>query len=196
MLAGETYLPRVRLERCHAVERVLVGQVDVIDSMTPQDFLQFRTKLAPASGFQSSQFREIEFLSGLKDPTYLRRFRGLSEGERARLQRRLDEPSLWDGFLAVLATAGCDVTSEEDRFTAYKAIANDRERYGALWDLAEALVDHDQARSLWRAPAGVVAGPPSRSQAGCSGRGAPALPASSGGRAFFPGPVGLRTLFQ
>ena len=50
MLAGETYLPRVRLERCHVVERVLVNQVDVIDTMTPQDFLAFRTKLAPASG--------------------------------------------------------------------------------------------------------------------------------------------------
>src|SRR5437764_13842619 len=51
MLAGEAYLPRVRLSRCLAVERVLVEQVDVIDTMTPQDFLVFRSKLAPASGF-------------------------------------------------------------------------------------------------------------------------------------------------
>src|SRR6266511_4035827 len=84
-------------------------QVDVIDTMTPQDFLVFRTKLAPASGFQSAQFREIEFLSGLKDPGYLARFRGLTDAERDRLQRRLDEPSLWDGFLAVLAKEGFDV---------------------------------------------------------------------------------------
>ena len=68
MLAGESYAPRIRLERCHTIERVLVGQVDVIDTMTPQDFLAFRTKLAPASGFQSSQFREIEFLSGSQGP--------------------------------------------------------------------------------------------------------------------------------
>src|SRR6185503_478951 len=106
MLAGETYLPRVRLARCKVIEHVLVEQVDVIDTMTPQDFLAFRSKLAPASGFQSSQFREIEFLSGLKDPAFLRRFRGLGEEEAARLRRRLDEPSLWDGFLAVLAKAG------------------------------------------------------------------------------------------
>jgi tryptophan 2,3-dioxygenase len=151
MLAGESYLPRVRLERCRAIERVLVGQVDVIDTMTPQDFLAFREKLAPASGFQSSQFREIEFLSGLKDPSYLRRFRGLSDAERERLQRRLDEPSLWDGFLAVLVKAGFAVEDAEDRFAAYAKIASDRERYGALWDLAEALVDHDQSWSLWRA---------------------------------------------
>src|SRR5205814_9291813 len=88
MLAGEAYLPRVRLTRCLSVERVLVQQVDVIDTMTPQDFLVFRNKLAPASGFQSVQFREIEFLSGLRDPLYLQRFRGQTDVERARLSRR------------------------------------------------------------------------------------------------------------
>lgn len=151
LLAGETYLPRVRLARCHAIERVLVGQVDVIDTMTPQDFLVFRNRLAPASGFQSAQFREIEFLSGLRDPGYLNRFRGLSEVERDRLQRRLDEPSLWDGFLAALAAAGFDVSTPQARFAAYAGIARDRERHGALWDLAEALLGHDQAWALWRA---------------------------------------------
>jgi len=151
MLAGEVYLPRVRLTRCHAVERVLIGQVDVIDTMTPQDFLVFRSKLAPASGFQSVQFREIEFLSGLRDPLYLQRFRGLTEVERARLQRRLAEPSLWDGYLSLLRHNGFRVDSPDVRFEAYRVIAGDRERYGQLWDLAEALVDHDQNWSLWRA---------------------------------------------
>ncbi|WP_213453636.1 tryptophan 2,3-dioxygenase [Rhizomonospora bruguierae] len=151
LLAGETYLPRVRLERCLTVERVLVQQVDVIDTMTPQDFVAFRAKLAPASGFQSSQFREIEFLSGLKDPGYLARFRGISEGERRRLDARLAEPSLWDGFLAVLAKAGFAVETAEQRFAAYARIAGDRERFGPLWDLAEALVAHDQGFALWRA---------------------------------------------
>jgi tryptophan 2,3-dioxygenase len=151
MLAGESYVPRVRLERCHVIERVLVGQVDVIDTMTPQDFLAFRTKLAPASGFQSAQFREIEFLSGLKDHGFLDRFRGLTEPERDRLRRRLDEPSLWDGYLALLDKAGFTVVTADERFEAYRTIANDRERHGALWDLAEALIEHDQAWSLWRA---------------------------------------------
>jgi tryptophan 2,3-dioxygenase len=151
MLAGEAYLPRVRLERCQTIERVLVSQVDVIDTMTPQDFLAFRNKLAPASGFQSSQFREIEFLSGLKDPGYLKRFRGLTDGERDRLEQRLAEPSVWDGYLAVLRHAGFAVDTAEERFAAYVEIANDRARFGPLWDLAEALVDHDQAWALWRA---------------------------------------------
>jgi tryptophan 2,3-dioxygenase len=151
MLAGESYLPRVRLGRAHAIERVLIGQVDVIDTMTPQDFLAFRSKLAPASGFQSAQFREIEFLSGLRDPSYLRRFRGLTDQERTRLDDRLAEPSLWDGFLAVLGQAGFAVAEPAERVTAYREIAGDRARFGPLWDLAEALVDHDQAWSLWRA---------------------------------------------
>jgi tryptophan 2,3-dioxygenase len=150
MLAGESYLPRVRLERCRTIERVLIGQVDVIDTMTPQDFLVFRTKLAPASGFQSAQFREIEFVSGLKDPGYLDRFRGLSDEERGRLKLRLDEPSLWDGFLAVLKHAGFAIDSLDERFEAYKRIASDRANYGPLWDLAEAMVEHDQMWALWR----------------------------------------------
>jgi tryptophan 2,3-dioxygenase len=151
MFSGESYLPRVRLERCHVIERLLVHQVDVIDTMTPQDFLEFRNKLAPASGFQSVQFREIEFLSGLKDPGYVERFRGLSDVERERLVQRLGEPSLWDGFLATLTKAGFDVGTPTARFDALTRIAHDRERYGALWDLAEALIAHDQAWSLWRA---------------------------------------------
>jgi tryptophan 2,3-dioxygenase len=151
MLAGESYLPRLRLERCLVVERVLVNQVDVIDTMTPQDFLAFRNKLSPASGFQSAQFREIEFLSGLKDHTYLRRFRGLSEVERGRLERRLAEPSLWEAFLAMLGKHGFAVSSADERFESLLAISRDREHHGPLWDLAEAMVAHDQAWSMWRA---------------------------------------------
>ena len=151
MLAGESYTPRIRLERCHVIERVLVGQVDVIDTMTPQDFLTFRTRLAPASGFQSAQFREIEFLSGLKDAGFLVRFRGLSDAERERLRRRLDEPSLWDAYVVLLAKAGFATASEAEVLAALREIAHDRERHGPLWDLAEGLLGHDQAWALWRA---------------------------------------------
>ena len=66
-------------------------------------------------------------------------------------KRRLDEPSLWDGYLALLGAHGFDVDDAEERFAALVTIANDREKYGALWDLAEALIAHDQAWSLWRA---------------------------------------------
>jgi tryptophan 2,3-dioxygenase len=151
LFEGDAYAPRLRLDRCRTIEQVLVRQVDVIDSMTPQDFLAFRNKLAPASGFQSVQFREIEFLSGMKDHTYVKRFRGLTGEERARLDRRLGEPSVWDGFLASLRHAGFDTENSAQRFSAYLTIAHDRARYGRLWDVAEALLDHDQTWSMWRA---------------------------------------------
>jgi tryptophan 2,3-dioxygenase len=154
MLAGESYTPRVRLERCHVIERVLVGQVDVIDTMTPQDFLAFRTRLAPASGFQSAQFREIEFLSGLKDSAFLDRFRGLSDVERARLRRRLEEPSLWDAYLVLIGKSGFATSADagdDEVLAALREIAGDRDRFGPLWDLAEGLLAHDQAWALWRA---------------------------------------------
>ena len=87
----------------------------------------------------------------MKDAGYLDRFRGLTDAEQKRLGRRLEEPSLWDGYLVLLSGAGFDVSTVDSRFEAYRTIAHDRERYGALWDLAEALVEHDQAWSLWRA---------------------------------------------
>ncbi len=150
MLAGESYLPRVRLDRCQSIMKVLVEQVDVIDTMTPQDFLEFRNRLSPASGFQSVQFRELEFLSGMKDASYLKRLHGLEE-EQERLRRRLEAPSLWDGYLAVMRAAGFSTDTYDARIDALRKIANDRATYGSQWDLAEALIDHDQSMSLWRA---------------------------------------------
>jgi tryptophan 2,3-dioxygenase len=107
--------------------------------------------LAPASGFQSVQFREIEFLSGAKDPSFVKRFRGLTDLEQERLARRLAEPTLWDAFLAVLTSAGFSTSSEEDTRKALYTVAHDRSQYGAIWELAEALLQHDELASAWRA---------------------------------------------
>lgn len=151
MLEGDSYLPRMRLSRAHVVERLLVEQIDVIETMTPQDFLVFRTLLAPASGFQSVQFREIEFLSGAKDARYVDRLRDATPAEQSRLRRRLDEPTLWDGFVALLSAAGFDVGSESARSDSLLALSHDRSAHGALWDLAEALIEHDEQWARWRA---------------------------------------------
>jgi tryptophan 2,3-dioxygenase len=150
MLAGQSYRPRQRLARARVISGVLVEQVDVLDTMTPQDFVRFRTHLTPASGFQSVQFREVEFLSGAKDPSYLRRLRGLSDGERERIGRRLAEPTLWDAFVALLTARGFRTGTEPLRREALVAISADRDAHGDLWDLAEGLIEHDQAMALWR----------------------------------------------
>src|ERR1700720_3690278 len=93
------------LRRVHVIEKLLVEQIEVLETMSPQDFLAFRSRLAPASGFQSVQFREIEFLSGLKEPKYLARLEATPD-EAARLRRRLDEPSLDDAFRSLLERRG------------------------------------------------------------------------------------------
>lgn len=150
MLAGDAHTPRVRLQRSHVIERVLIEQVDVLETMTPQDFLVFRNALAPASGFQSVQFREMEFLSGAKDADYLARLHDADPDEQARLKRRLDEPTLWDGFLVVLAGAGFDVSTPDLRLDGLVAVARNRSAYGHIWDLAEALIEHDALSARWR----------------------------------------------
>jgi tryptophan 2,3-dioxygenase len=139
------------LGRMHVVERVLVQQVDVLETMTPQDFLQFRQKLAPASGFQSVQFRELEFLSGAKDPSFVQRFRGLTDAEKERLRRRLDEPTLWDAFVHVLDSKGLPTGSDAEITDAVRRAAHDRSRYADVWALAEALLQHDENAAAWRA---------------------------------------------
>ena len=147
----DLWFARHLLTRMHVIERVLVQQIDVLETMTPQDFLQFRQRLAPASGFQSVQFRELEFLSGAKDPGYLNRFKGLTELEKQRLARRLAEPTLWDGFVHVLGEAGLDASSDEAITASLRTVAHNRSAYPDIWGLAEALLQHDELASAWRA---------------------------------------------
>ncbi|WP_328996454.1 tryptophan 2,3-dioxygenase family protein [Kribbella sp. NBC_01245] len=151
MLTGELWLAQHLLRRVHTIERTLTQQVDILETMTPQDFGEFRHRLSPASGFQSVQFREIEFLSGAKDPSFVQRFRGLSEAEKVRLAQRLEEPTLWEAFLAVLAKAGFDTGTEDEIRSALQKVAHDRSQYDAVWELAEALLQHDELAAAWRA---------------------------------------------
>jgi tryptophan 2,3-dioxygenase len=151
MADGRLWWARHLLGRVSVIEGVLVHQIDVLETMTPQDFLEFRHRLAPASGFQSAQFRELEFLSGNKDPGFMSRFRGLTDAERARLEQRLAEPSLWDAYVGVLAGVGLDTSDDDAVRRALLAVARDRESYGDAWELGEALLEHDEKQAAWRA---------------------------------------------
>ena len=151
MMTGETWRARHLLRRVHVIERLLIEQVDVLETMTPQDFLEFRANLAPASGFQSVQFRELEFLSGCKDDAFLTRFRSISAAQRARLERRLAEPSLWDAFLHLLASRGLPAGTDQQILESLRVVAGDRAAHDDLWQLAEGLLTHDELAGLWRA---------------------------------------------
>src|SRR5262249_51037528 len=127
----------------------ILSSFDVLDTLSPRGFLEFRAALSTASGLQSTQFWAIEILSGGGNTRHRAGLRKLSAQARLKLVRLLREPSIWDGFLAVLAAYGFAVDHPVSRRAALLSIARD-ERHRDLWQLAEGLLDHDQAWSLWR----------------------------------------------
>ena len=148
LFAGDADRARHYLVRVHAIERVLIEHIEVLQSMSPQDFLAFRTVLTPASGFQSVQFRELEFLSGLKDERYLDDLASGPE-ERAHLERRLAEPTLWDGFCALLDTNGYPMPPDDASVRGVSLVAMARD-HGEVFAVSEGLLDHDESFAIWR----------------------------------------------
>ena len=150
MLEGDAGRARHYLTRIHAIERILIDQIEVLETMSPQDFLAFRSLLSPASGFQSAQFREVEFLSGLKQRGYLNDL-AASPDELARLSGRLDEPAVWDGFVALLERNGLDMPEEDEEARRDSLLRMAREpEHAGLFGVAEGLLDHDEAFAQWR----------------------------------------------
>src|SRR6185295_17007978 len=103
------------------IVRLFIPKLSVLETMLPSDFILFRDRLRPASGFQSVQFREIEFASGLKDRRYFNMFKDDPEAT-ARLEKRFAEPALWDHFSGLLKRKGYDVDDEESQRRAIVAI--------------------------------------------------------------------------
>jgi tryptophan 2,3-dioxygenase len=146
------------LRRCTEVARVLVDQFTILETMLPTHFLAFRGRLRPASGFQSEQFREIEFLCGLKDEKMLR-YHEPSSPMRAALERRFAEPSLRDVFFEALAGLGVmppvdRAASDEQRFEARArgilALYRDERHYRDWIDVCERLTEFDELIVSWR----------------------------------------------
>jgi tryptophan 2,3-dioxygenase len=81
----------------------------------------------------------------------VRRFKGLTDVERERLERRLDEPTLWDAFLDVMRNRGLAVGDDTQVSTSLRTVAHDRATHADVWELAEALVEHDELAAAWRA---------------------------------------------
>src|SRR4029450_654981 len=106
--ADDSHRSQHTLKRVLTILKVMVAQLDILETMTPLEFLSFRERLDSASGFQSDQFRQIEFLLGVKSEHAIERF---PKGGRARtaLERRYAEPTLWDAFLRYLVRERYDV---------------------------------------------------------------------------------------
>jgi tryptophan 2,3-dioxygenase len=150
------------LARVVEIEKLLVTQIHVLETMTPINFLGFRDQLNPASGFQSMQFREIEFASGLKDEAVLRAFRE-DEFASGRLRARWEAPTLGEEFFALLSRRGLDAPRDEPRGddgerrrryglrvrAALEVVTHFESRYEE-YQLSESLIAHDEFFSLWR----------------------------------------------
>ncbi len=159
LLANDTGHALHTLRRILTILKTCVAQIDVLETMTPQEFLSFRDKLEAASGFQSFQFREIEFTLG-----YKRRgvFANYEEGGPywRRLQKRFEAPSLWDAFLHYLKANGHDVPAELLERDVTEKVEPSPALQQALLDLyrqdagdvrvCERLVDLDEGFQEWR----------------------------------------------
>jgi tryptophan 2,3-dioxygenase len=139
------------LARISRIQSVMTLSWDVLSTLTPVDYLAFRHVLGTSSGFQSAQFREFEFRLGLKDPAYLQHYPADSE-ERRRLESALERPSLRDASHAALERSGFDLCdgSVSAIAAAWLAVYRDSDRWFDLYQLAEKLVDLDDALAAWR----------------------------------------------
>ena len=159
LTADDTHRAQHTLKRILTILKVMVAQLDILETMTPLEFLSFRARLEAASGFQSDQFRQIEFVLGMKSETAIARF---PDGGRARaaLLRRYAAPALWDAFLHYLSREGYrvpaaqlsrDVTTRPELSTDIQRVLVDvyrRDPKNA--ELCERLVDLDEGLQEWR----------------------------------------------
>jgi tryptophan 2,3-dioxygenase len=150
------------IKRITTIQNTLIQQIDVLETMTPNDFNLFRDRLNPASGFQSHQFRIVEFKLGMKEAGYLKFFKhqpfALTE-----LTRAFEEPTVYDEVLKLMARKGFAIPAEvlqrdykephrshPDVVKVMAEIYRDSQRHGEMYILLEALLDIDEKFEIWR----------------------------------------------
>jgi len=160
--AGETEPAYKALARVSRIQSIMTLSWDVLATMTPADYLSFRDGLGTSSGFQSWQFRTLEYLLGLKDASHLS-FQDEGSEALAQLTAALEAPSLYDDVLGRMASHGLTIPADvrardvtqlyapsEAVEDAWLAVYRDTTRYWELYQLAEKLVDLDDALLTWR----------------------------------------------
>ena len=162
-IANDGLVPAYKaLARVSRIQAVMTLSWDVLSTMTPSDYTRFRHVLGPSSGFQSDQFRTVEYLLGLKDATFLD-YQDDRPDAQAAMRAALEEPSLWDVAIQALVRAGFSIPAPQlDRDwsksrapsaeveAAFLTVYREPERFWELYQLAEKLVDLDDAMATWR----------------------------------------------
>lgn len=146
---GRPFRVNHSLRAVTSIEKIMVSQIHILESMAQIGFLEFRDKLNPASGFQSMQFRELEFISGQKDERMLEFFT-FDQFAYERLKRRFEQPSVGDAFWALLGRQGFAVADHDERVAAIVEILSEPEKHADLFIMQDLLIDHDENISLWR----------------------------------------------
>ena len=149
MAEGRTFRANHSLRAVIGIEKVLVTQIHLLETMAQIGFLEFRDKLNPASGFQSMQFRELEFVSGQKNEKLLEAFKH-DDLAYKRLSRRYAEPSLGDTFWELVSRNGFTVDGPEQKVQAIVQILTHPDENADLFIMQDLLVEHDENISLWR----------------------------------------------
>jgi tryptophan 2,3-dioxygenase len=157
--ANNTPLAAATLKRILTILKTLVAQIDVLETITPLNFLAFRDRLESGSGFQSHQFREIEFLLGGKRRSAVDRYPEGSE-HRKRVETRFGAPTLWDAFLHYLAANGYAVPADilrrdhtqtqEPSPEVQRMLVEVYRKNPMVAQIAERLVDLDEGFMEWR----------------------------------------------
>lgn len=157
--ARDPFRAQHTLKRVLTILKVLVAQLDILETMTPLEFQSFRARLEAASGFQSDQFRQLEFVLGNKSRGAVERF---APGTRARaaLELRFGKATLWDAFLAYLSREGYAVPAGLLSRDVTARVEPNPELQETLIDLyrrdpqhaamCERLVDLDEGLQEWR----------------------------------------------
>jgi tryptophan 2,3-dioxygenase len=163
LLAGDDLPPALkRLARVKHVQRQMTDQWSVLATLTPAEYVQFRDRLGRASGFQSVQYRLLEFLLGNKNPAVLEVFAHDPLGERT-LREALEAPSLYDEVLRFMARRGYAVPDrlverdwtrphelDADLVSVFAGVYDDPERHWEVYETCEELVDIEDTFQTWR----------------------------------------------
>jgi tryptophan 2,3-dioxygenase len=159
LVDGKLFMALATLKRVRVVLKTLVGQLDILETMTPLQFASFRSRLEMASGFQSAQFRAFEFSMGYKRPKMLK-FYPEGSAERALLEERLNAPGVLDGLYAFLEKRGIELpASIKDRDVKDETLPNEEmqeiliKAYRDDTDISlllESLTDIDEGVQEWR----------------------------------------------
>ncbi|MDQ6786324.1 MAG: tryptophan 2,3-dioxygenase family protein [Acidobacteriota bacterium] len=149
MNESRTFRANHSLRALVGIEKVLITQIHILESMAQIGFLEFRDKLNPASGFQSMQFRELEFVSGAKDENLLKSFVD-DEFAHKRLTERFNRQSLAGAFWKLLERNSFAVQTSDERVQSTVEILTQPEKYSEFFLMQDLLVEHDENIALWR----------------------------------------------